>query len=86
MGGAKRRVKLAVKPMVVDTPGGRIHVHWDTEASATPNGQLAFCAEILQKKPAGHFALRWRLYPSAHECGRLVCLRPWVLPPVLHAF
>lgn len=47
MGDAKRRVKLAVKPMVVDTPGGRIHVHWDTDASATPNGQLAFFTEFL---------------------------------------
>ena len=47
MGDAKRLVKLSAKPMVVDTPGGRIHVHWDTEASATPNGQLAFFAEFL---------------------------------------
>ena len=47
MGEAKKRAIMAVKPMVVDTPGGRIHVHWDTEASATPNGQLAFFAEFL---------------------------------------
>jgi len=31
----------------VDTPGGRIHVRWDYEASATPNAQLAFFAEFL---------------------------------------
>jgi hypothetical protein len=31
----------------LDTPGGRIHVRWDYEASATPNAQLAFFAEFL---------------------------------------
>jgi len=34
-------------PMVVDTLGGRMHVHWDTQAQATPNGQLVFFAEFL---------------------------------------
>jgi hypothetical protein len=42
MGEAKRRAKQAIvkrmEPMIVDTPGGRIHVQWDTESSATPNG------------------------------------------------
>ena len=33
--------------MVVDTPGGRIHVQWDHAASATPNAQLTFFAEFL---------------------------------------
>ena len=33
--------------MVVDTPGGRIHVQWDHGASATPNAQLTFFAEFL---------------------------------------
>jgi len=47
MGEAKKRAIMAVKPMVVATPDGRIHAHWDTEASATPNGQLAFFAEFL---------------------------------------
>ncbi len=51
MGEAKRCAKQAivkrVEPMVVDTPGGRIHVQWDTEASATPNGQLSYLAEFL---------------------------------------
>jgi hypothetical protein len=28
----------------VETPGGRIHIRWDYEASATPNAQLAFFA------------------------------------------
>lgn len=51
MGEAKRRAKQAItkyiEPMIVDTPGGRIHVQWDKDANATPNGQLAFFAEFL---------------------------------------
>lgn len=31
----------------VETPGGRIRIRWDYEASATPNAQLAFFAEFL---------------------------------------
>ena len=51
MGEAKRR-QLAVQTqaldaMVVDTPGGRIHVKWDRGASATPNAQLTFFSEFL---------------------------------------
>ncbi len=52
MGEAKIRSKSAVsasiEPLIVDTPGGRIHVQWDQTASATPNGQLAFFAEFLE--------------------------------------
>ena len=33
--------------MVVDTMGGRMHVHWDETAQATPHGQIAFFAEFL---------------------------------------
>ena len=51
MGEAKRRQLLvqtqALEAMVVDTPGGRIHVQWDHAASATPNAQLTFFAEFL---------------------------------------
>jgi len=51
MGEAKKRAMKAIaehiEPMVVDTPGGRIHVQWDQESSATPNGQLSFFAEFL---------------------------------------
>jgi hypothetical protein len=51
MGEAKRRAKQAIvnrmEPMIVDTPGGRIHVQWDAEASATPNGQLTLFAGFL---------------------------------------
>jgi Transposase DDE domain group 1 len=51
MGEAKRRqIALqaqSLEPMIVDTPGGRIHVEWDMNASATPNAQLAFFGEFL---------------------------------------
>jgi len=51
MGEAKRRQMAlqtqALQAMVVDTPGGRIHVQWDHAASATPNAQLTFFAEFL---------------------------------------
>ncbi len=51
MGEARRR-RLAgqsahLQAMAVDTPGGRIHVQWDHDASATPNAQLTFFAEFL---------------------------------------
>jgi hypothetical protein len=36
-----------LQPIAVDTPGGRIHVQWDHNASASPNAQLAFFAEFL---------------------------------------
>ena len=52
MGEAKRRQfgiqTQALDAMVVDTPGGRIHVQWDHAGSATPNAQLTFFAEFLQ--------------------------------------
>ena len=31
----------------VEMPGGRLHIRWDFDASATPNAQLAFFAEFL---------------------------------------
>ena len=51
MGEAKKRQLLvqtqALEAMVVDTPGGRIHVQWDRAASASANTQLTFFAEFL---------------------------------------
>ena len=51
MGEAKSRQFVvqtqALEAMVVDTPGGRIHVQWDHGASATPNAPLTFFAEFL---------------------------------------
>jgi hypothetical protein len=39
MGEAKKRAKQAIvkrmEPMVVNTPGGRINVQWDTDSSTT---------------------------------------------------
>ena len=37
----------ALESFSVETPGGRIHIRWANEASATPNAQLAFFAEFL---------------------------------------
>ena len=31
----------------METPGGLLHIRWDSEARATPNAQLAFFAEFL---------------------------------------
>ncbi len=31
----------------IETPGGRLHIRWDSEARAAPNAQLAFFAEFL---------------------------------------
>ncbi len=50
--GESREVGISVRgqeveAFSVETPGGRIHVRWDYEASATPNAQLAFFAEFL---------------------------------------
>jgi hypothetical protein len=51
MGEHKHKQKTAVAratdSMVVDTLGGRMHVHWDESAQATPNVQLVFFAEFL---------------------------------------
>ena len=43
----KTALALATDAMVVHTLGGRMHVHWDEAAQATPNGQLVFFAEFL---------------------------------------
>lgn len=43
----QRRSELG-EPMIVDTPGGRVHVNWDMQASATPAAQLTFFAEFLR--------------------------------------
>lgn len=43
---AKISTELALIP--VDTFGGRVHVKWDSQASLTPLGQLAFFIEFLK--------------------------------------
>ena len=56
MGEAKRRRKLALRPVAqavseamswVDTPGGKLQVRWNDEAAVTPFGQMAFFIEFL---------------------------------------
>ena len=57
--GEPRKSELALaseQAMVVQTPGGRIHVRWDEGASGTPHGQFVFFAEFLAT--AGLFE-RW---------------------------
>lgn len=49
----QKREECGAEPMQVDTFGGRLHVEWDTDSSATPIGELAFFAEFL--KDAGVF-------------------------------
>jgi hypothetical protein len=41
------RSRCGVGVVSLETPGGRIHIRWDYEASATPNAQPAFFAEFL---------------------------------------
>lgn len=52
MGERKRAIQTSStgvdEPMIVDTPGGRVHVRWDMQTSATPSAQLTFFAEFLQ--------------------------------------
>ena len=39
--------EAGMEPVMVQTPGGRIEVNWEPEASATAQAQLAFFAEFL---------------------------------------
>ena len=36
------------EPVAVDTPGGRVHVEWDSQAPVTPMGQLVFFTQFLK--------------------------------------
>jgi hypothetical protein len=54
--GAVEELARESSSMSLATPGGRLHVRWDEEASATALGQLAFFAEFLEV--SGLFA-RW---------------------------
>ncbi len=49
----QKREECGAEPIQVDTFGGRLHIEWDTDSSATPIGQLAFFADFL--KNAGVF-------------------------------
>ena len=39
--------KADMEPLFIQTPGGRIQIRWDHQASATPHAQLVFFAEFL---------------------------------------
>lgn len=58
MGEAKRRQlqahSQALEAMVVDTPGGRIHVQWDCTASCHTESTVEFFCRVF----AGHGRLR----------------------------
>ena len=56
MGEAKRKKKLALNPLYhavaeatswVETPGGKLQVHWNDGASVTPFAQMAFFIKFL---------------------------------------
>ncbi|MFZ4703993.1 MAG: hypothetical protein ACOYMG_28445, partial [Candidatus Methylumidiphilus sp.] len=56
MGEAKRKKNLALNPVslaiaeavnCLETPGGKLQVHWNDGASVTPFGQMAFFIEFL---------------------------------------
>ncbi|SDZ22125.1 hypothetical protein [Nitrosomonas sp. Nm58] len=45
---AVQEMAPAAEEMCLLTPGGRFHVRWDENGSATALGQLAFFAEFLE--------------------------------------
>lgn len=51
MGEARRKAKKAIREaeesLGVETPSGRLQVHWDGDCDATPLGQMAFFIEFL---------------------------------------
>ncbi|MEF8759145.1 MAG: hypothetical protein V5B36_05320 [Candidatus Accumulibacter sp. UW25] len=79
--GALQEIGQGTAEMRVATPGGRLHVHWDTVGSATALGQLAFFAEFLEV--SGLFA-RWRdgcpmAYTSPNAPEVVDVLGTWLL-------
>ena len=48
MGEAKRKGKSEQEVLAVETFGGRVQLHWEEQAAATPLGQLAFFVEFLK--------------------------------------
>src|SRR5574338_32842 len=45
---AVQEMEPAAEEMSLTTPGGRFHIRWDENGSATALGQLAFFAEFLE--------------------------------------
>jgi hypothetical protein len=53
--------------MVVDTPGGRIHVKWDHAASATPNALESKFSEWLTPKPPYKELFKPKYFPESGD-------------------
>jgi hypothetical protein len=71
----------AAEEMSLSTPGGRFHVRWDENGSATALGQLAFFAEFLEV--SGLFS-RWvegcpLPYTSPNAPAEVDLLGTWLL-------
>jgi Transposase DDE domain group 1 len=85
MGERKREIKpneaMGLEPMIVDTPGGRIHVKWEMQASATPSAQLAFFAEFLQTTGIWDAWIKSCpiRYTSPNACELVDVLGTWLL-------
>lgn len=47
MGALVKGEQKTVEPQIVDTLGGSMHVRGDSDAAATPHGQLVFFAQFL---------------------------------------
>ena len=56
VGNAVQEMEQSAQELCLSTPGGRFHIRWDENGSATAMGQLAFFAEFLEV--TGLFA-RW---------------------------
>lgn len=56
VGNAVQEMEQSAEELCLSTPGGRFHIRWDENGSATVMGQLAFFAEFLEV--TGLFA-RW---------------------------
>jgi hypothetical protein len=78
---ALQEQERAAEELRVATPGGRFHVRWDEDGSATALGQLAFFAEFLEV--SGLFS-RWvdgcpMAYTSPNAPDKVDVLGTWLL-------
>lgn len=81
VGGAVQEMEPAAEEMSLSTPGGRFHVRWDENGSATALGQLAFFGEFLEV--SGLFS-RWvegcpLPYTSPNAPAEVDLLGTWLL-------
>ncbi|SDI18412.1 hypothetical protein [Nitrosomonas sp. Nm132] len=81
VGSVVQEMAPAAEEMCLLTPGGRFHVRWDENGSATALGQLAFFAEFLEV--SGLFS-RWvegcpLPYTSPNAPAEVDLLGTWLL-------